>query len=146
MNNIYATLTTIAALDDPEFEIACSAEPELQMICNGTFKPGHKKQFNHLTDFLYKMRCEFYFDKSLLKFQEGIYWKEFYERLTYLYANINKWNIVNEMAKYGKLIELKILAKINKFPDRWGANLAAWKGHLNVLEWLASQNPPILPN
>ena len=41
MNNIYATLTAIAALNDSEFEIACSANPELQMICDGTFKPGH---------------------------------------------------------------------------------------------------------
>ena len=79
-NNIYATLTSVAALNDPEFEIACSANPELQIICNGTFKPSHQKQFNHLTDFLYKTRCEFCFDMCLLSFQEGIYWKEVYER------------------------------------------------------------------
>ena len=172
--DIYIRLRVLSTLDDHEFEIASTAESELKMICEGTFKPGNQKQFNHLTNYLYMTRCEYFFDNSLLKYQEGIHWKEFYERLTYLYDNINNPFIPNNMASNGKLMELKILATINKFPNEKGANMAAQYGHLNilkwmkenslplpnqqganwaarngrlnVLEWLASQNPPILPN
>jgi hypothetical protein len=30
-------------------------------------------------------------------------------------------------------------------PNKTRINLAARNGHIKVLEWLASQNPPILP-
>ncbi len=85
---IYSTLDALAYLDDDNFALACSANEELQMICDGTYKTGHQKFFNQLTNYLYKTRCEAYFDKSLLSFRENMSWKEFYERLTYLYQDI----------------------------------------------------------
>ena len=143
--DIYARLRALSTLDDPDFEIACSANPELQMICNGTFKPGHQKQFNHLTDFLYMIRSEYLFGKELLKYQkeEGLMWKKFYERMTYLYANIKDDEITNTMAINGRLMELKILKEINKLPNQEGANLAAWHGHLEVLKWMKENNLPL---
>ena len=143
--DIYARLRALSTLDDLDFEIACSANPELQMICNGTFKPGHQKQFNHLTDFLYMTRSEFLFDKELLKYQkeEGVNWKEFYERMTYLYLNRKYQYLANQMAEKGKLMELKILKKIHKLPDQHGANLAASNAHLNILQWMKENSLPL---
>ncbi len=144
---IYSTLDALSHLDDENFAIACSANEELQMICDGKFKHGHQKFFTQLTDYLYKTRCEAYFDKSLIKFKDdSISWKDFYERLTYLYENMKKPKLANEYAKQGKLMELNILSSLSSpiFPDIEGAKLAALEGNLNVLKWMKEQNLQIL--
>ena len=137
---IYSRLHALAHLDDESFQIACSSNEELQMICDGLYKPGHQKFFNQLTDYLYMIRSQALFDNSLLKFQEGLTWKEFYDRLTYLYNNIKSSRIVNAMAEKGKLMELKILFSIGKTPNQNGANEAAGNDKVEVLKWMKENN------
>ncbi len=141
--SIYPTLHTLAHLDDKSFQIACSSNEELQMICDGRYKPGHQKFFGQLTDYLYMTRSQALFDNSLLKFQEGLTWKEFYERATELYENIQNPYIANFMARKGKLMELKILFKIGKAPNKDGANWTALNGHVAVLQWMKENSLPL---
>ncbi len=140
---IYPRLHALAHLDDSSFQIACSGDEELQMICDGRYKPGHQKFFNQLTDYLYMTRSQSLFDNSLLKFQEGLTWKEFYERLTLLYKHIKNPDLAKFMAQDGKLMELKILFSINKAPDDYGAALAAENSHIDVLQWMKERNLPL---
>jgi hypothetical protein len=53
----------------------------------------------------------------------------------------------NLAAGAGDLPSLEWLAKQDPpiLPETWGANRAAGNGHLLVLEWMAKQDPPILP-
>ncbi len=137
---IYSRLHALAHLDDESFQIACSGNEELQMICNGGYKPGHQKFFNQLTDYLYMIRSQALFDKSLLKYQPGLTWKEFYDRLTELYKNIRDSTIANAMTDKGKLMELKILFSIGIMPDQNGADRAAMYGDIAVLQWMKENN------
>lgn len=55
---------------------------------------------------------------------------------------------VNRAVKRNMINTLKYLASINPpiLPNVHGANLAAGRNNINILNWLASMNPPIMPN
>ena len=136
---IYSTLDVLSHLDDENFIIACSANEELQMICDGKFKPGHQKFFTQLTDYLYIKRSEAYFDKSLLKLKEdNISWKDFYEQIAYFVDNIKNSYLVYLLIAKGYLLPLQIFYKMkpSAFTDQRIANLAAFKGTIEILNWL----------
>ncbi|AYV85921.1 MAG: hypothetical protein Solivirus1_78 [Solivirus sp.] len=100
-------------------------------------------------------------------------WKEFYNRITPLFnGNINFTNLIRN----GKLIELKILYRMDQFnhtpylaklastynqleilkwlaqlsepivPTQEDANMLAYNGNLEILKWMATLTPPILPD
>ncbi len=140
---IYSTLDALSHLDDQNFKIACSANEELQMICEGKFKPGHQKYFGQLTDYLYMRRSEAYFDKSLLKFKDdNTSWKDFYEQVSFLVDNIKKRGLVSWLIARGKLLPLQILYKIKPqdIISRSTINWTGVKGTIEMLNWFKENN------
>ncbi len=173
---IYSTLDALSHLDDENFVIACSANEELQMICDGKFKPGHQKYFGQLTDYLYMRRSEAYFDKSLIKFKDdSVTWKDFYKQVAYLVDNIKDEDLVylliakkailplkilykikpfvfidqtlaNRASGYGNVEILDFLKDINLLPNQYGVFEAAGNGNIAILEWMKNNNIPITNN
>jgi hypothetical protein len=72
-------------------------------------------------------------------------WREYYKILQV--TNIDKEG-ANNAARGGQLDVLKWMASLNPkiLPDEEGANGAAYNGHLDVLQWMELLTPKILPN
>ncbi|AYV85927.1 MAG: hypothetical protein Solivirus1_84 [Solivirus sp.] len=154
----------LAKSDYETFNNLCR-EPEFRSYCAGN---------SIFSERLYEERSRLKFSPGLIEFKEqGTSWREFYNRMIYLIQNLANIEAV-ELAMKGKFMEIKVYYKLTGWslhhrvadhvaskgdlnmlkwlnergarPGTNGANWATARGHLDILKWLASLSPAILPD
>ncbi len=132
----------LAKTDDETFDQLCIS-PEFRSYCSKN---------SIFSERLYEERVKRRFAPDILVFKSReMKWREFYYRILYFMPNfyiyqsnllpeLDKLNIINQLAEVGKLMELKIYYDIlGKLPNHLGASRAFYRGHIEVLDWLAEK-------
>ena len=146
----YEKYEVLVTLPHEKFKLFCMADKETAGVCSGTSTPEILNAHgSNITERLYEQRIKNIFSSSFLRYrEEGITWREFYNRLTKFYDNLGKSQnhafYAKQLIRQGKLMELKILNAItNILPNGVGiANMVASASVTNkiaILEWLKSK-------
>src|SRR5579863_3935941 len=123
-------------LNDQDFRNLCQVDKSFASLCSGS-----------LSENVYHERSKWWFNEDLLQFKEpNMTWKEFYNRIFNLINKQDDLYYRSILHENGKLMEIKILYYLGNNPYQAEVNRLAERGHLEVLKWLASLNPPILPD
>ena len=136
---IFAKLHIIAHTDDETFDMIANSSGEMIMIFEGIYPMQYEKRFSNCTDYLYMIRCQSLYSKKVLNYrEEGMSWKTFYERSTDLFNGSVSCSRANGYARFGKLMELKILNSLDIDVTQNGLWLAVNCNQLEVVKWIYS--------
>ena len=110
--SIYAQLELLARADDEKFRLLCSSNKELRKICLGKQTSDEIAVEGNRTEFLYEARCRDKFTQDVIdlrRYEPGISWKEFYDRISIFMLYKHDYNLANYYAIKGYLIELTLI-------------------------------------
>ncbi len=115
---------------DSVFAQLCSTSKEMKRYCYEY--PNSESVFEG--------RSRRWFTDDIIAYKEAsskaMTWKEFYQRITYLFNNKDKYDIIFRLVNNGKLMELKILGTILT-PDH--VSQAVIHDHLDILKYAIEQ-------
>ncbi len=137
---IYVQLELLARVDDEKFRLLCSSNKELRKICLGKQTSEEIAIEGNRSEFLYEARCKDKFTQDVIelrRYEPGITWKEFYDRISIFILYEKDYNLVNYYTTKGYLIELTLidLKRINGIPS---LKNIAFNEDIHILEYLYS--------
>ena len=127
----FVLVQILSQLSNKDLDQACQTNPDVNLVCQG--------------DDLWIMKLQNEFKLSRSDYDENP--RELYQRLYRRFdaIYIPTYHQADDASRDGDLPALKYLVSLGVLPED-GANEAAYNGKLEIVEYLASLNPPILPN
>ena len=147
----YEQLELFVRLPDAQFRTLCKTNKAFHSICSGNLTPDILERFGPgVTEELYKRRFFYFYDQKFLKYKEEMSWKEFYNKLAYVYhlidtvPDVQDYFGLKSLVEENRLTELKILQDIVKNKERSIVAIAisaiSGNGNLDILKWVTSLN------